>query len=148
MSTSGSSSASASVAAPTFASSPTPSFTSSGARSATGGAGSPAPSPSPSSEKRTATTVPLFGDGNPPASASFPGNVPRSLGNILRDLAQAAALAARGIALSSPFVLVILLFLLVHSRIDRRDPKLANAPLLPNFLPFELPLPGGFDDDA
>jgi hypothetical protein len=54
-----------------------------------------------------------------------------------------AAPAAKGTAFSLIFLLVLVLFLLVHSRIDRRDPKLANAPLLPHYLPFEPPRPGG-----
>jgi len=90
--------------------------------------------------------VPVFGGGNPPAPGGFFGDLRKSIGRVVQHVMNAAAPAARGTAFSLAFLLLLLMFLLVHSYIDRRDPKLANAPMLPNFLHFEPPRPGGSHD--
>lgn len=92
--------------------------------------------------------MPVFDGDKPAAGGSFFGDVAHAVGTLVRKVVRQAAPAAKGTAFSLIFLLVLVLFLLVHSRIDRRDPKLANAPLLPNYLPFEPPRPGGSHDLA
>lgn len=89
--------------------------------------------------------MPVFNGGSPP-SGGFVGNVVQTVGHVFHKVVQEAAPAAKGTAFSLGFLLLLLLFLLVHWRIDRRDPKLANAPLLPNVLYFQAPRPGGSHD--
>lgn len=92
--------------------------------------------------------MPLFGGTKPPqhGSGGFLDDVRGVVQQIVHKVAQVAAPTARGTAFSLVFAVLMFLFLFAHSRIDRRDPKLANAPLLPNFLPFEPPTPGGSYD--
>jgi len=74
--------------------------------------------------------------------------VKQVIGKFVHEVVHDATPAAKGTAFSLVFLVLVVLFLLVHSRIDRRDPKLANAPLLPNFLQFDPPTPGGNNDVA
>ncbi len=63
-----------------------------------------------------------------PGRATLPGagDLPEAFGRVVRDTARAAA---RRPGLPLAFLLVVVAFLLVQNRIDRRDPKLAAAPV-------------------
>lgn len=94
----------------------------------------PAPPPSP-----TASALPVLPPSSPPPSASNPSvsvpltpppapKAPNLVSRVLNAVTDAAAPVVRGTAVGLAALPVVLMFLLVQSRIDRRDPKLALAP--------------------
>ena len=56
--------------------------------------------------------------------------------SLFRRIGGAAAEAAKQVAFPLALALVVIAFLMVQNRLDRRDPKLASAPMAPDVLRF------------
>jgi hypothetical protein len=87
--------------------------------------------------------VPAAGRTEVPGGLAQPPAV-RGLGELIKRIAQVAAEVGKRSAFPSGLLLLVLGFLSIQNRIDRRDPKLALAPVYPTpDLPFEVQLDRG-----
>jgi hypothetical protein len=98
-------------------------------------------------ETRQTFTWTADGDDAPlaPGQTELPGSLarppgPQGLGELLTRVAQVAAEVGKRSAFPSGLLVLVVLFLSLQNRIDRRDPKLALAPVHPTpDLPFGGP---------
>jgi len=93
----------------------------------------PAPSPDPRVAPRPAPPRPggPAGPGGPPPASVIPPVRPPSNppSNIIESAGRVVEEAAEGAAFPLLLVILVVLFLIIQNRIDRRDPKLAQAPV-------------------
>ncbi len=98
---------------------------------------------------KPAKPAPQPGATAPPAATGGGGFVPTlpgadGLRELLRKIAEVAIEVGKRSAFPSGLLMLVLGFLSVQNRIDRRDPKLALAPVYPTpDLPFSPPAEGG-----
>ena len=81
----------------------------------------------------TSPRVSMTGTGMEPVAPSTPEQRPGLAGRIAR----VAAAAAKGLGFPLALALIVVGFLLAQDRVDRRDPKLALAPIRPEVATFE-----------
>jgi hypothetical protein len=80
---------------------------------------------------------PLIGPVAGPISANPAVSIAIPQQGLFDRIGSLATLAARALAFPVALALIVLLFVAVQNRIDRKDPKLALAPIAPDLLRFE-----------